>query len=50
MQNAIERAWNLTDIDELSKNYTAKINSSKGVPTILEFIYFYANKIKQIIR
>ncbi|MBQ2604222.1 MAG: sporulation initiation factor Spo0A C-terminal domain-containing protein [Acutalibacteraceae bacterium] len=50
MQNAIERAWDLTDIDVLSKHYTARINSSKGVPTILEFIYFYANKINQIIR
>ena len=50
MQNAIERAWELTDLDVLAQNYTARINSSKGVPTILEFIYFYANKVKQIIR
>ncbi len=46
MQNAINRAWSLTDIEELLKNYTAKIKSDKGVPTITEFIYYYAQKIK----
>ena len=46
MQNAINRAWNTTDIDELLLHYTASIHSSKGVPTITEFVYYYANKIK----
>lgn len=46
MQNAINRAWNTMDIDELLLHYTAKIRSSKGVPTINEFVYYYANKIK----
>lgn len=46
MQNAINRAWCTADIDDLLLHYTAKINSSKGVPTLTEFIYFYANKIK----
>ena len=46
MQNAINRAWRTSDIDELSNHYTARINSDKGVPTITEFIYYYANKIK----
>lgn len=46
MQNAIHRAWNSTDIDELLLHYTAKIHSSKGVPTINEFVYYYANKIR----
>lgn len=46
MQNAINKAWRNTDIDDLLKYYTARINSEKGVPTITEFIYYYANKIK----
>lgn len=46
IQNAINRAWNTMDIDELLLHYTAKIRSTKGVPTINEFVYYYANKIK----
>lgn len=46
MQNAINKAWRSNDIDELLKYYTAKINSEKGVPTLTEFIYYYATKIK----
>lgn len=46
MQNAINKAWRTTDIDDLAKHYTARICSDKGVPTITEFIYYYANKIK----
>ena len=47
MQNAINRAWRTTPIDELLEAYTAKISSDKGVPTLTEFVYHYANKIKQ---
>lgn len=47
MQNAINKAWRTADIDELSKYYTARINSEKGMPTLTEFIHFYANKIKR---
>lgn len=46
MQNAINRAWHTSDIDNLLKYYTARISSEKGVPTITEFVYYYANKIK----
>ena len=46
MQNAINRAWRTTDIDDLFLHYTAKINSSRGVPTINEFVGYYANKIR----
>ncbi|MBQ0037094.1 MAG: response regulator [Clostridiales bacterium] len=46
MQNAIAKAWRTTPIDDLLKYYTAKIRSDKGVPTITEFIYYYANKLK----
>lgn len=45
MQNAINRAWTSTDSEELAANYTARIKSSKGIPTITEFIYHYAHKL-----
>lgn len=46
MQNAINRAWKTSDIQDLLDNYTAKIKSDKGVPTVTEFIHYYAQKIK----
>ncbi len=46
IQNAINRAWRSTDIEDLLSNYTAKISSDKGVPTLTEFVYYYANKLK----
>ena len=46
MQNAINNAWRSNDIDELLKHYSARINSDRGVPTLTEFVYYYANKIK----
>lgn len=46
MQNAIQKAWRTADIDDLLKYYTARISSDKGVPTLTEFIYYYANKLK----
>ena len=46
IQNAINRAWNTADPQDLLDNYTAYIKSERGVPTITEFIYYYAQKIK----
>lgn len=46
MQNAINRAWRTSDIDNLLTHYIARISSEKGVPTLMEFIFYYANKIK----
>lgn len=46
MQNAITKAWRSSDIEDLLTYYTAKINSDKGVPTLTEFIYYYASKLK----
>ena len=46
MQNAIDRAWRTSDIEDLLEHYTARISSDKGTPTLTEFIYYYANKIK----
>ncbi|MCM1106305.1 MAG: response regulator [Blautia sp.] len=47
MQNAINRAWQLSDPDDLLEHYTARIRSDKGVPTMMEFICYYANLLKQ---
>ena len=46
MQNAINRAWRTNDPEELLKNYTARIRADRGVPTMMEFIHYYATKIK----
>lgn len=46
MQNAIDRAWKTTDITTLEEHYRAYINPKKGVPTLTEFIYYYADKVK----
>ena len=46
MQNAINRAWRTGNVEELLFYYTARINPSRGVPTITEFISYYANKLK----
>lgn len=46
MQNAIDKAWKTTDIDELLLHFKAKIRSDKGVPSITEFVCYYADKIK----
>lgn len=46
MQNVIDRTWQTYDIGCLIKNYKAKINPEKGKPTMTEFIFYYANKIK----
>ena len=46
MQNAINKAWRSSDIEDLLTYYTARISSEKGVPTITEFVYYYANKLK----
>lgn len=46
MQNAINKSWNTCNIDDLDKYYTAHIHSDKCVPTYMEFIHYYADKIR----
>lgn len=46
MQNAIKRAWDTNDIDDLLKYYTARIDPDRGVPTLMEFVSHYATRIK----
>lgn len=45
MKNAIDRAWKVSDPEDLLLHYTARINPDKGVPSITEFVYYYANKL-----
>ena len=49
MQNAITRAWRVTAIEDLQQYYTAHINYNTGIPTPVEFIYYYVDKIKKEI-
>lgn len=49
IQNAIIHAWKITPPDDLMKYYTARINLDTGIPTPMEFIYYYVNKIKKKI-
>jgi DNA-binding NarL/FixJ family response regulator len=49
IQNAIFRAWQVSSIEDLSTLYTARVNYDTGVPTPMEFIYYYADKIKKEI-
>lgn len=46
MQNAINRAWSNGNTEDLLQYYTAVINYDRGVPTLTEFIYYYANKFR----
>ena len=46
MQNAINKAWRSANTENLFKYYTARIDPDRGAPTLMEFIYFYANKVK----
>ena len=49
MQNVITRAWRVNSIEDLERYYTAHINYNTGVPTPVEFIYYYVGKIKKEI-
>ena len=46
MANAINVTWKTSDVIDLRKHYTAKIRTDKGTPTLTEFIFYYATKMK----
>lgn len=46
MQNAIKQAWVTSDIEDLLQHYTAKIRIDRGSPTLMEFVCYYATKLK----
>ena len=47
MEYAIDSAWKKTDIDILTERFKARVRSDTGVPTVLEFVYYYADQIKR---
>lgn len=47
MQHAIEHTWRNTDINTLLEHYTANISAERGVPTMTEFICYYANILRE---
>lgn len=49
IQNAIIHAWRVTPVEDLEKYYTARINYETGIPTPMEFIYYYVNKIRKMV-
>lgn len=49
IQNAIIHAWRVSAVDDLLKHYTSTINHETGVPTPMEFVYYYRDKIKKLI-
>ncbi len=49
IQNSIIHAWRISPIEDLEKYYTARINYETGIPTPMEFLYYYVNKIKKEI-
>jgi len=49
MQTAINNAWDSADIDELKVYYTFRVSARTGVPSASDFIYYYAEKIRNSI-
>lgn len=49
IQNAIIHAWRVSAVDDLLKHYTSTVNHDTGVPTPMEFVYYYRDKIKRLI-
>lgn len=49
IQNAIVHAWRVTPIEDIEKYYTARVNYETGVPTTMEFLYYYVEKINKMI-
>ena len=49
IQTAIRKAWAKTPIDELITHYTDRVDYNTGLPTPLEFLTFYAKKIRKSI-
>lgn len=49
IQNAIIHAWNNTPVDDLLEYYKARVSLETGIPTPMEFIYYYVEKIEREI-
>ena len=49
IQNAIIHAWKYTALEDLLEHYKGVINADRGMPTVMELIYYYARKIKSML-
>ena len=49
IKNAIYHAWRASPIEDLMRYYTARVNYETGIPTNMEFLYYYRDKIKNMI-
>lgn len=49
IQNAIIRAWKITPYEEIQEYYKARVNYETGIPTTMEFLYYYVDKIKRML-
>lgn len=49
IQNAIVYAWRIMPVEDIEKYYTARVNYETGVPTPMEFLYYYFGKFKKMI-
>lgn len=49
IQNAIIHAWRVSAVEDLLEYYTAKVNPETGIPTPMELVYYYRDKIKRMI-
>lgn len=49
IKNAIYHAWRTSPIEDLTRYYTARVNYETGLPTAMEFIYYYRDKVRDMI-
>lgn len=49
MQTAIQSAWIRTHPEILSKSFQCHVPPDRGYPTLNEFIYYFSDKIKDVI-
>lgn len=49
IQNAIIHAWKITPYEEIQEYYKARVNYETGLPTTMEFLYYYEEKIKRML-
>jgi len=49
IKNAIIHAWRVSAVEDLLKHYTNRIDPNTGIPTPMEFVYYYRDKIKKMI-
>ena len=49
IENAIIHGWRVSAVEDLEKYYTATINANSGIPTPMELIYYYVEKVKRLV-